>query len=156
MKFTQDTKYLLRCLLMYHLAKVKKYSCLAALGWAEASREDIYENLKTGCFAYRAWVDKQGDLSNLLASSHEFGQLRVTNIELHDLARGQRKGAQSYWSNFTQRVQLEVRLNEAYQLPCADEGLLRVLFAEAKARYSGLFMEFGESHLLEVIRDIEL
>ena len=105
-------------------------------------------HLRTGCFVHLAWIDKWGELSNPLASQHDFEQTRGANPQSHELARDQRSKAQTYWSNYTKRIQL--------QAPHPAEQLATLMLEEAKARYSRLLLEFGNTHLSELILDIEL
>jgi len=155
MSIAQDTQSLLRCLLMYHFLKDDQSKYLAALRWAEAGRDAVESHLRTGCFVHLAWVDKWGELSNLLAAQHEFEQLRTNNAELHEVARAQRSKAQTYWSNYTKRIKLQARLDNAYQPPHSEEPLAGLMLEEAKARYARLLWESGNTRESELIREVE-
>ena len=155
MNIAQDTQSRLRCLLMYHFLKDDQSQYLAALRWAEAGRDAVESHLRTGCFVHLAWIDKWGELSNLLATQHEFEHLRTNNAELHEVARAQRSKAQTRWSNYKNSLELQEVLDEAYQLPRPDEQLGRLMLEEAKARYARLLWESGNTRESELIREVE-
>jgi len=151
MKIAQDLCSLLRCLVMYHLLKDHQSEYLSALKWPEAAKEVVEVHLRTGCFVHLALIEGRGEVSNLLGSQCEFGQLRMTDQKRHEIARAQRSWAQTRWSNEKKRLNLNTLLERVYQLPAPDPRDLQSAFSAARARCELRLRQSGyneESELL--------